>query len=524
MSSLPEFFNFASDVFDRWSEARPQADALWWVSHDGGDERRFTFADLSELSLRAACAFARSGIGEGDLVMVLLPRVPEWWIAMLGLIRCGAVPVTCTPQLTAADLAYRLDAGPIGAVVTDAEGASKIPELTGVRWLCRGEAPGWRSMAAALEEAAQDYSSPRTRADAPGLVFFTSSTTGNPKMVLHTQASYGLGHEVTGKLWLDLGPGDLHWNTSDLGWAKAAWSSFFGPWHAGACVFAWDSGPKFSATATLQMLRRYPITTLCAPPTAYRMMVRRPLDQMSFPRLRHCVTAGEPLQPEVLARWRDLTGLTIHEGYGQTESVILIGQFKSDGIPVLPGSIGRATPGYDIHLLDDELSPVADGKEGEIAIRLSTARPVGLFREYWRSPEETARHFRDGWYLTGDRAIRDGHGCFRFLGRKDDIIKSSGYRIGPFEVESALLSHPAVHDAAVVGRPDPLRGQIVKAFVVLNPGHPPDEATRHVLQAHCKKCAAAYKSPREIEFVDSLPKTTSGKTRRFQLRETPSQS
>lgn len=517
MSSVPMYFNFAGDVFDRWAAKRPEAPALWWVSHDRAEERRFSFAELADLSRRAARAFALSGIREGDLVMVLLPRVPGWWITLLGLIRCGAVPVTCTPQLTAGDLAYRIEAGPIRAVVTDSDGASKLPDFAGVRWLCGAESPGWRSLPAALAEPADAYTPPRTRADAAGMVFFTSSTTGSPKMVLHTQASYGLGHELTGKLWLDLGPDDLHWNTSDLGWAKAAWSSFFGPWHAGACVFAWDSGAMFSVSATLHILGSYPITTLCAPPTAYRMMLRQPLDNMSFPRLRHCVTAGETLQPEVLARWHDLTGLTIHEGYGQTESVILIGQFKCDAGPVVPGSVGRAAPGYDIHLLDDELIPVPDGKEGEIAVRLTPERPLGLFREYWKNPEETARHFRDGWYLTGDRAIRDKQGCFWFLGRNDDIIKSSGYRIGPFEVESALLSHPAVHEAAVVGKPDPLRGQIVKAFVVLHPKHPPDATTRQALQAHCRKCAAPYKCPREIEFVDSLPRTTSGKTRRFEL-------
>ena len=337
-------------------------------------------------------------------------------------------------------------------------------------------------------------------------------------MVLHSQASYGLGHEVTGWLWLGLGPDDVHWNTSDLGWAKAAWSSFFGPWHCGACVFVWDARGPFPAFRTMEVLARYPVTSLCAPPTAFRMMVSRGLERHSFPRLRHCVTAGEPLHPDVLAAWQKATGLTIHEGYGQTETVILLGHFRDSGFPVKPGSLGRATPGYDIRLVDERLNPVPDGEEGEIAIGLGAGRPAGLFKEYWKSPGETARHFRDGWYLTGDRARRDGEGYFWFVGRKDDVIKSSGYRIGPFEVESVLQSHPAVQDAAVVGKPDEARGQIVKAFVVLRPGHEPCGAMKQELQEHCQRLVAPYKHPREMEFVTALPKTVSGKTRHVELR------
>lgn len=519
MRTTPEFFNFATDVFDRRAEERPDAPALRWVNGDDTFEECFSFARLQELSRRAARAFADAGVRPGQPVMLLLPRIPAWWISMLGLIRCGAVPVPCTTQLTPHDLRYRLQAGDIRAVITDAEGAAKLPDFAGLGWQVDAPGHGWRGLAEALEEPAGDYNPERTRADAPGIIYFTSSTTGHPKMVLHTQASYGLGHEVTGKLWLDLGPDDLHWNTSDLGWAKAAWSSFFGPWHGGACIFAWDARGKFSGRRTLDMLATHAITSLCAPPTAFRIMVKSGLEDRSFAHLRHCVTAGEPLSAEVSKAWQAATGLPIYEGYGQTETVILIGHFKSLGFPLVPGSLGRATPGYDVCLMDEDLQTVADGQEGEIAVRLDVERPVGLFKEFWRCPEQTAQQFRGGWYLTGDRATRDANGYFWFLGRADDVIKSSGYRIGPFEVESALQEHPAVLDAAVVGQPDPLRGQIVKAFVVLHPGKEASEEMRWALREHCKNLVAPYKYPREIEFVSELPKTVSGKTRRFELRE-----
>ena len=518
MSGKPEYFNFSTDVFDKWSELQPGACALWWVSDDRKSERRFTFSELSDLSRRAAAAFVKSGIRPADPVILMLHRIPEWWIAMLGLIRLGAVPVPCTPQLTKHDLDYRLDAAGIRAVITDGEGAEKLSAFDGVKWLVGGICDGWCDFDRALTEPAGVFSERRTRADDPGIMYFTSSTTGSPKMVLHTQVSYGLGHEVTGKLWLDLRPSDVHWNTSDLGWAKAAWSSFYGPWHCGACVFVWDARGKFSASHMLDVLGAYPITTLCAPPTAFRMIVKEGLAGRSFPALRHCVTAGEPLNPDVFEAWRSATGLTIYEGYGQTESVILIGNFKSLGKRVLPGSLGHPTPGYDIVLVDADLQPVPDGQEGEIAIRLRDGRPAGLFREYWKCPEQTVQSFRDGWYLTGDRATRDADGYFWFIGRKDDVIKSSGYRIGPFEVESALHTHPSVLDVAVVGKPDEVRGQIVKAFVVLKPGHEGSGEMKRTLQEHCKHLVAPYKYPREIEFVADLPKTVSGKTRRFELR------
>jgi acetyl-CoA synthetase/medium-chain acyl-CoA synthetase len=318
---------------------------------------------------------------------------------------------------------------------------------------------------------------------------------------------------------LDLRPDDVHWNLSDLGWAKAAWSSFFGPWQMGACVFALDTAGKFDPVMTLNTLAQFPITTWCAPPTALRLIVRQDLSRWHFPHLRHCVSAGEPLNPEVLSLWRETTGLTFHEGYGQTETVVLIGNYRSLGQPVRAGSMGKPTPGFTVALLDDHLREVPAGREGEVAVRVKPHRPLGLFSEYWLNPKEMAAHFQGDWYLTGDRASRDADGYFWFVGRKDDVIKSSGYRIGPFEVESALLEHPAVLEAAVIGKPDALRGQIVKACVVLRTGIEPGEDLKRDLQTHCKRLIAAYKYPREIEFVGELPKTTSGKTRHAELRQ-----
>jgi acetyl-CoA synthetase/medium-chain acyl-CoA synthetase len=429
------------------------------------------------------------------------------------------VPIPATLQLTPRDVSYRLQTARIRAVLTSADGLPKVQGFDGLCFATCAPPSGWVDFNAELKTAATEFSGPRTRASDPGIIYFTSATTGEPKMVLHTQASYGIGHRLTGELWLDCKPGDVHWNLSDLGWAKAAWSSFFGPWHMGACVFALDIHGKFDPAHTLDVLAQFPITTWCAPPTALRLMVRQQLSKWKFPHLRHCVTAGEPLNPEVMKLWQAGTGLDLYEGYGQTESVIMVGNFRSQGHPLRPGSMGRATPGFDLALLDAEQREVPAGGEGEIAVRLTPNRPVGLFREYWLNPQETAAQFRGQWYLTGDRAIRDAGGYFWFVSRTDDVIKSSGYRIGPFEVESVLLEHPAVLEAAVIGKPDAVRGQIVKAFVILQRGTAPSEELKHELQQHCKTIAAPYKHPREIEFVSELPKTISGKTRHVVLRQ-----
>ena len=523
----PAYFNFVSDVTDRWAEERPDAPALWWVNSVTGAEQKFTFRQLAVLSCQAASFLRLCGVRRGDRVLIMLPRVPQWWIAMLGLIRLGAIPVPATLLLTQREVVYRLKNAEVSAVITNPEGTAKVGGFDGLRLLAstahaNGDdsslPPGWVDFDRGLRESSSSFQGERTRSDDPGILYFTSATTGEPKMVLHSQASYGLGHRLTGELWLDLKPDDLHWNLSDLGWGKAAWSSFYGPWQMGACVFALDAPGKFDPALTLNTLAAYPITTWCAPPTALRLMVRQDLSRWRFPRLRHCVTAGEPLNPEVLNLWREATGLTLHEAYGQTETVVLVGNFRSLGHPVRPGAMGRAVPSFTVALLDEQLQEVPPGEEGEVAVRVKPHRPVGLLADYWQNPHEVATHFRGDWYLTGDRATRDADGYFWFVGRKDDVIKSSGYRIGPFEVESALLEHPSVLEVAVIGQPDALRGQIVKACVVLRPEVAASDQLKIELQTHCKRLIAAYKYPREIAFVPELPKTTSGKTRRVELR------
>jgi acyl-coenzyme A synthetase/AMP-(fatty) acid ligase len=336
--------------------------------------------------------------------------------------------------------------------------------------------------------------------------------------VLHTQASWGIGNEIAGRYWLDLRPGDLHWNISDTGWGKAAWSSYFGPLISGATVFAQHSTGKFAAGDILRYLDQYPISTLCAPPTVYRMLVQEDLTGLRCPSLRHCVAAGEPLNPEVIEVWRRATGLTIRDGYGQTETVLLCANFPP--LEVRPGSMGKPSPGIDLAVIDELGNRLAAGQEGDIAVSLVPERPVGLFTEYWKNPEAMAASFTpDGqWYRTGDRARVDEDGYFWFVGRADDVILSAAYRIGPFEVESALLEHPAVAESAVVGKPDPIRGEIVKAFVVLAPGFEALQALELELQEHVKQVTAPYKYPREIEFIAELPKTISGKIRRVDLR------
>jgi acyl-coenzyme A synthetase/AMP-(fatty) acid ligase len=336
-------------------------------------------------------------------------------------------------------------------------------------------------------------------------------------MVLHTQASLGIGHQITARFWQDLKPTDLHWTLSDFGWAKAAWGKLFGQWALGAANFLWDARGKPDFDLILRLIGDHRVSTFCAPPTVYRGLVQVDLSKYDWSGLRHCVSAGEPLNPEVIKVWREATGLTVYDGYGQTETVNLLANFRC--MEVRPGSMGKPTPGFDVCVVDEDGKVLAPGEEGHVAVRVSPERPVGLFREYWKDPKATADAFRGDWYYTGDRAQVDEDGYFWFVGRSDDVIISSAYRIGPFEVESALVEHPAVAEAAVVGKPDPDRGQIVKAFVILAPGYDASQALVVELQDHCKRVSAPYKYPREVEFVDELPKTISGKIRRVELRQ-----
>ena len=520
--AMPETFNFGFDVVDKWAED-PTRLAMLWVGEDGSSAR-YTFADMRRESNRFASVLQGLGVGQGDGVMIVLPRVPEWHVMLVGIMKLGAIPMPGTVLLTPKDYEYRLNLAAVRVVIVDAPNAAKVDAVRAncpaLRHLIvlGGARPGWFDYASAMASASEAFTPARTRCDDPAIMYFTSGTTGGPKMVMHTQASFPLAHVITGKYWLDLRPDDLHWNLSDTGWAKAAYSNLYGPWRLGAAVFIQHSTGRFNAVETLQLLQQHGITTFCAPPTAYRMMVLEDLRRYNLAHLRHCVGAGEPLNPEVIEAWKAGTGLTIYDGYGQTETVILVANYPC--LPVKPGSMGKPAPGFDVAIIDaDTGQELPPGQEGDIAVRVKPTRPVGLFHEYWQNPEATANSFRGDWYHTGDRGIRDAEGYFWFVGRADDVIISAGYRIGPFEVESALLEHEAVAESAVVASPDEMRGAIVKAFVVLAPGYQPSAELATALQEHVKQLTAPYKYPREIAFVTELPKTISGKIRRIELRQ-----
>ena len=522
--SIPEYFNFGFDVIDRWAEDRTKL-AMVWADRSGEEIRKYTFYDLKTLSNRFANTLRNLGFTKGDRLFVMVPRLVEWYAVMLGSIKLGVIPLPAPGILVAKDIAYRVNqAEAVGAVVWH-ENAEKLeaaradcPSLQHL--VCLGEKrEGWHSykelMLQAPAQLGKEEVEP-TRADDVMLLYFTSGTTRFPKMVPHTQASYGIGHIITAKFWQDLKPTDLHWTLSDTGWAKAAWGKMFGQWQIGCAVMVHDAAGKFDAATHLRLIEKCGVTTFCAPPTAYRMLVLEDLSRYNLSGLRHSLAAGEPLNPEIIKVWKAHTGTTIYDGFGQTESVNMIANFPC--MPIRPGSMGKPTPGFQIELVDDEGNPVPQGEEGNIAVRVRPEPPVGLQRAYWRNEEATAEAFRGDWYFTGDKAYKDVDGYFWFVGRADDVIKSAGYRIGPFEVESALQSHPAVAESAVVASPDPLRGAIVKAFVILAPGHNPSPELALALQEHVKQETSPYKYPREVEFVAELPKTISGKIRRVELR------
>ncbi|MBW7835652.1 MAG: AMP-binding protein [Sphingomonadales bacterium] len=516
----PAKYNFAREVIDAWAARDPNKLALHWVD-DYGHEAKRTFADISVRSQQLARALTNLGVSRGDTVIVILGRQIAWWETVSACLRMGAVVSPGTTQLSAKDIAYRVQASRAVAVITDDVNAAKVD---GVRHECLSlkaflvvdvERPGWVNFEAALTGVKADFPAVDTRADEDALCYFTSGTTGYPKMTIHTH-SYAIGHQITGRYWLDLRPEDLHWNISDTGWAKAAWSSYFGPWSQGAAMFVHHTG-GFDVKRTLDLLARHPITTMCGAPTIYRMVVLQDLSTYKFPHLRHCVGAGEPLNPEVIEVWKRATGLVIRDGYGQTETVLLCGSFPC--LPPRIGSMGKPSPGIDLDVVDDDGNVLPPDTEGNIAIRVKPERPQGLFKGYKGNPEQTESVFKGDWYFTGDRATKDKDGYFWFVGRADDVILSSGYRIGPFEVESALIEHPAVAESAVVASPDPTRGEVVKAFVILAPGYKGSDELVKELQEHVKSVTAPYKYPRKIEFVDSLPKTVSGKIRRVELRQ-----
>ena len=523
---VPADFNFAYDVVDAYAAEEPDKKALLWTDDRGG-EIQFTFADMKRETDRTASYFQSLGIGRGDMVMLILKRRYEFWFSILALHKLGAVAIPATHLLTRKDVVYRCNMAGIKAIVAAGE-----PVITGHIAAAMPESPTTKLLISVGPEVPEGFldfhegirhAAPFVRPqhvntnDDIMLMYFTSGTTGEPKMVAH-DFTYPLGHITTGLLWHNLHEGSLHLTIADTGWAKAAWGKLYGQWLAGANIFVYDH-EKFTPADILHKIGQYRITSLCAPPTIYRFLIREDLSKYDLSSLEYCTTAGEALNGAVYDTFKRLTGVRLMEGFGQTETTLTLATFP--WMEPKPGSMGVPNPQYDIDLLTPDGRSAEDGEQGQIVIRTDRGKPLGLFKEYYLNDGMMHEVWHDGVYYTGDVAWRDEDGYFWFVGRADDVIKSSGYRIGPFEVESALMTHPAVVECAITGVPDEIRGQVVKATIILGEKYRPragEELIRE-LQDHVKRITAPYKYPRIIEFVDELPKTISGKIRRVEIRD-----
>lgn len=521
--TLPAGFNFGFDVIDYAADNHDKT-AYIEVSTDGQEITTHSFSELKQRSNRAASALLNAGTQRGDFAVVVLPRIPEWYEIIIGCAKAGVVSMPGTNLLTAKDIKYRITKAAATTVVVTPEHVEKIEEI-------RAQCPtlkhcivvnsttpltnGWLDYESILTAASDTFPRKPNSSSDLLMAYFTSGTTADPKLVPRDH-SYALAHLTTGAFWLDQNPNDIHWTLSDTGWAKAAWGMLFAPWLLDSTMVLFN-GSGFDPDLHLNLIKKLGVTTFCAPPTVFRIFAQMDLSPYDLNSIRHTVSAGEPLNPEVIRIWESSTGTTIHDGYGQTETVNIVA--NRPGLEVRHGSMGKSVPGFHVDVIDDDGNPVDTDEIGHIGLKLTDPRPIGLFSGYYDGPtQRDTKDFKNGWYYTGDTATRDTDGYIWFVGRSDDIISSAGYRISPFEVESVLLEHPDVVESAVVGKPDAVRGHIVKAFVVLKEGATASEELTLQIQDFVKKTTAPYKYPREISYRDSLPKTISGKIRRVELR------
>ncbi len=519
----PTDFNFAFDILSERSQG-PEKNALICINRAGDHTENVSYQKLDKYSSRCANALLSLGVAKSDKLLVVLPRWPEWYYLIFGCAKMGAIAMPGTSLLTANDMEYRINrAGAKVAVVseTHAEAIEKInkncPTLEHLI-IVREERKGWHNFEKICVASSENFDRSRlgkTSSDDLILIYFTSGTTAMPKMVGRDHA-YAFSHHITQKYWQDLRRDDIHWTLTDTGWAKAAWGLLYPQLLAGCSIILYD-GAGFDLEIHLKIIAKYRVTTFCAPPTIYRIMAKADLSNADFSSLRHCFGAGEPLNPEAMRAWKKSTGCEIYDGYGQTETINIVA--NTPGMEIRPGSMGKPCPGLNVDIIDDDGNIMEDNVIGHIGVKITNPYPPGLFKGYFKDDVKTAEVFRNGWYYTGDTATRDSDGYIWFVGRSDDIISSAGYRISPFEVESALIEHPAVMEAAVVSQPDEVRGAIVKAYLILSSEYEKSKDLAKEIQDFVKQHSAPYKYPREIEFVTSLPKTISGKIRRVELRE-----
>ena len=520
---IPEFYNFGFDVIDKRAD---EADKLAYIEVDGSGENitRYNFSDLRDVSNQFANGLFGLGTKKGDLAFVMIPRIGEWYSVMIGCCKLGVVTMPGTNLLTPKDIEYRINRSKATMAIVTADNADKVEKI-------KANCPTLKTLIVIGEEREDWYTFKQlteglsTRLDksqlAPSkasdlmMIYFTSGTTGMPKMVPRDNA-YAFAHIITGKYWMDQTEDDIHWTLSDTGWAKAAWGMLYAPWQMGAAMVLFN-GSGFDAELHLNLVEKLGVTTFCAPPTVYRIFAQMDLSNYNISSIRHAIGAGEPLNPEVIKVWKDATGSDIYDGYGQTETINIVANYPC--LAVKHGSMGKPVPGVNVQIVDEESNICAVNSVGSIAIEITEPLQPGMFAEYWEDKEATAKCFINGWYHTGDNGTMDEDGYFWFVGRSDDIITSSGYRISPFEVESSLLEHSAVLESAAIGKPDEARGEIVKAFIILAEGYESSPELTKEIQNFMKQQTAPYKYPREIEYVESLPKTISGKIRRIELRQ-----